>query len=179
MCPTLCDPMDYSPPGSSVHGIFQAWILEWVAISFSRGSFGPRDRTQVSPVVGRRFTVWATREALLALRTRSKIEAQMIMRSPHPSILVSCGYHKNCHEFGSFKQQKFSHSSGGQYSISFPRPESRCWQDYVLPGISRGEFTPWSLPAVGNCQYSFAVTTSLQSLHPSVYGLLLFYVLLF
>ena len=38
LCPTLCDPMDCSPPGSSVHGIFQARILEWVAISFSRGS---------------------------------------------------------------------------------------------------------------------------------------------
>ena len=38
-CPTLCNPMDYSPPGSSVHGIFQARILEWVAIPFSKGSF--------------------------------------------------------------------------------------------------------------------------------------------
>ena len=38
-CPTLCDPMDCSPPGSSVHGILQARILEWVAISFSRGIF--------------------------------------------------------------------------------------------------------------------------------------------
>ena len=44
-CPTLCKPMDYSLPGSSVHEIFQAWILEWVAISFSRGSSGPRDQT--------------------------------------------------------------------------------------------------------------------------------------
>ena len=43
-CPTLCNPMDCSPPGSSVHGIFQARVLEWVAISFSRGSFWPRDR---------------------------------------------------------------------------------------------------------------------------------------
>ena len=41
--PTLCDPMDYSPPGSSVHGIFQAITLEWVAISFSRGSSSPRN----------------------------------------------------------------------------------------------------------------------------------------
>ena len=48
LCPTLCDPVDYSPPGSSVHGILQARILEWVAISFSRGSYGPRDRIQVS-----------------------------------------------------------------------------------------------------------------------------------
>ena len=42
-CPTLCDPIDCSPPGSSVHGIFQARVLEWVAISFSRGSSQPRD----------------------------------------------------------------------------------------------------------------------------------------
>ena len=63
-CPTLCDPMDCSPPGSSVHGILQARILEWVAISFSRGSSQPRDQTQVSCIAGRRFNFWATREAL-------------------------------------------------------------------------------------------------------------------
>ena len=61
-CLTLCDPMDYSPPGFSVHGIFQARILEWVAISFSRRSSRPRDWTQVSRIIGRCFTVWATRE---------------------------------------------------------------------------------------------------------------------
>ena len=47
---TLCDPMDCSPPGYSVHGIFQARILEWVAISFSRGSSRPRDQTCMSCV---------------------------------------------------------------------------------------------------------------------------------
>ena len=57
-CPTLCDPMDYT-----VHGILQARTLEWVAISFSRGSSQPRDRTQVSRIAGRFFTSWATREA--------------------------------------------------------------------------------------------------------------------
>ena len=62
-CPTLCHPVDCSPPGSSVHGILQARILEWVAISFSRGSSWPRDRTQVSCIAGRHFTLWATREA--------------------------------------------------------------------------------------------------------------------
>ena len=60
--PTLCDPMDCSPPGFSVYGILQARILEWVAIPFSRGSYWPRDRTQVSCIAGRFFTVWATRE---------------------------------------------------------------------------------------------------------------------
>ena len=56
-CPTLCDPMDCSPSGSSVHRILQARILEWVAISFSRGSSRPRDRTQVSYIAGRRFNL--------------------------------------------------------------------------------------------------------------------------
>ena len=60
-CLTLCDPMDCSLPGSSVYGIFQARILEWVFISFSRSSW-PRDWTRVSHIVGRRFTNWATRE---------------------------------------------------------------------------------------------------------------------
>ena len=55
--------MDCSLADSSVHGIFQARVLEWVAISFFRGSSRPRDRTQVSSIADRRFTVWATREA--------------------------------------------------------------------------------------------------------------------
>ena len=64
-CPTLCNPMDCSLPGFSVHGIFQARVLEWVAIAFSRGSSWPRDQTRVSSIVGRCFTLWATREAQL------------------------------------------------------------------------------------------------------------------
>ena len=65
LCSTLCNPMDCSLPVSSVYGIFQARILEWVAISFSRGSSQPRDQTWVSHIAGRCFTVWATREAHL------------------------------------------------------------------------------------------------------------------
>ena len=56
LCPTLVDPMDCSLPGSSVHGILQARTLEWVAISFSRGSFQPRNQTQVFCIAGRLFT---------------------------------------------------------------------------------------------------------------------------
>ena len=52
LCPTLCDPIDGSPPGSPVPGILQARKLEWVAISFSRGSSWPRDWTQVSCIAG-------------------------------------------------------------------------------------------------------------------------------
>ena len=61
-CPTLCDPMDCSLPGSSLHGILQARELEWVAISFSRGYSWPRDWTRVSRIPGRHFNLWATRE---------------------------------------------------------------------------------------------------------------------
>ena len=63
-CVPLCDSMDCSLPGSSVHGILQARTLEWVAIPFSRGSAWSRKWTQVSCIAGRfLFTVWATREA--------------------------------------------------------------------------------------------------------------------
>ena len=62
-CLALCNPMDCSLTGSSVNGILQARILEWVATSSSRGSSWPRDRTPVSCITGRFFTVWATREA--------------------------------------------------------------------------------------------------------------------
>ena len=65
LCLTVCDPMDYSLPRSSIHGILQARVLEWVAISFSRGSSRPRDWTWVSRIAGRRFTFWATKEVLI------------------------------------------------------------------------------------------------------------------
>ena len=62
LCLTLCNPMDCSPPGSSVHGILQVRILEWVAIPFPRGSSHPRYQNQVSCISGRFFTIWATRK---------------------------------------------------------------------------------------------------------------------
>ena len=61
---TLCDPMNCSPPGSSIHGILQARVLEWVAMSSYRGSSQPRDPTQVSSIASRCFNLWATRKAL-------------------------------------------------------------------------------------------------------------------
>ena len=60
---TLCDPMDCSPSGSSLYGILQVRMLEWVAIPFSRGSCWPRDGTLVSCIAGRFFTIWGTRKA--------------------------------------------------------------------------------------------------------------------
>ena len=60
--PTLCNSLDYIPPGSFVCGILQARILEWIPIPFSRGSFPSRDQTWVSCIVGGLFTIRATRE---------------------------------------------------------------------------------------------------------------------
>ena len=63
LCLTLCNPTVCRPWDSSVHEIFQARILQWVAIPFSRGSFQPRDRTRVICIVCGFFTIWAIREA--------------------------------------------------------------------------------------------------------------------
>ena len=96
-----CHPMDYSPPGSSVHGIFQARILEWVAIPFSRGSSWPRDWTQVSCNAGRLFTDWATRELAFKFSSVQSLSRVWLFSTPwivarqasHP--LPTPGVHSN------------------------------------------------------------------------------------
>ena len=84
LCPTLCNPMDCSLPGSSIHGIFQTRVLEWVALSFSRRSSQPRVWTQVSHIVGRCFTIWATREA--HIWDKRLISKMFILRNSYNSI---------------------------------------------------------------------------------------------
>ena len=89
-CLTLCDPMNCSPPGSSVHGIFQARILEWITISYSRSSSQPRDRTCISCLscTGRWIlnhweeSHWITWEALL----KADIWIQIILCWPESSF---------------------------------------------------------------------------------------------
>ena len=83
-CPTLCDAMDCSLPGSSVHGIFQVRILEWVTISFSRGSSQPRHQTWVSCIAGRHFTIWAIRETLY----HSLFSGQITGREHSPALVI-------------------------------------------------------------------------------------------
>ena len=75
---TLCDLTDWSPPSSSVHGIFQARIMECVAISFSRGPSWPRNQTHVS-CIGRQILYhWASREALLCAVWK-KVKSEMLV----------------------------------------------------------------------------------------------------
>ena len=83
-----CNPMDCSPPGSSVHGILQARILEWVAISFSRRSSQPKDRTRVSSVAGWFFTIWATQEAPTQPNKKINVKLTHLGHSTEQSCLV-------------------------------------------------------------------------------------------
>ena len=76
-CPTLCDPKDC--PGSSVHEILQAMVLEWFAISFSRGSSQPRDQTQASRIVGRHFTIWARKVGCSKNSPKRKVYSSTIL----------------------------------------------------------------------------------------------------
>ena len=81
--------MDCSLPGSSVHGIFQAIVLEWIAISFSKGSSQPRDQTRVSRIAGGPFIVWATREAHMEQWTGSKLGKEYMKAVYcHPAYLT-------------------------------------------------------------------------------------------
>ena len=98
-CPTLCNPVDCSPPGSSVHGMLQAGILEWVAMPSSRGSSWPRDlfpASLMSPALaGRFFTTSATWEALLLGWIG---ETKWVIHKPSsiiflPSVLMSLYYY--------------------------------------------------------------------------------------
>ena len=82
-CPTLCNPVDCSPPGSSVHGILQARILQWVAISFSRGSSQPRDQTQISLVAQNLSAIQETQ--VRSLVGEDALEKEM---ATHSSVLA-------------------------------------------------------------------------------------------
>ena len=86
-CLTVCDPMDCSSPGSSVHGISQARILKWVVISSSRGSYGPRDQTCTSWTAGGFFTTRAISEQWYLHTTEWHSSGQSL----HHQYIQQCG----------------------------------------------------------------------------------------
>ena len=114
-CSTLCDPMDCSLPGSSVHGIFQARILEWVAIFFSRGSSGSRDQTRVSHIAGRLFTVWATRE-MCAISLENNLSFSLKAEQLHSFPLLSAFPQRNTCRCSQHETKTNLYSSIGQNS---------------------------------------------------------------
>ena len=97
LCPTLCNPMDHSLPGSSVHGIIPARMLEWVATFSSRGSSQCRDWTCISCIAGRIFHQWATREAHVwcLLHTYSHNTAQWFSQR-EGSLLDDMNLNESC-----------------------------------------------------------------------------------
>ena len=146
LCPTLRYPMDCSPPGSSVHGIFQERILEWVVISFSRGSSQPRDWTQVSLIAGRCFNLWATREAPYS----GILHACMCAKS-----LYSCRIHDpvDCQAllFMGFSRQEYW--SGLPFPSPMQESEKWKWSRSVVSDSSRPHglqptrlLCPWDFP---------------------------------
>ena len=118
--------MDCSPPGSSVHGILQARILEWVAISFSRETSWPRDRTQVSHIPGRRFNLWATREALRTVYSHPKFEKlwlkqklnRFLCRKTSPKSSIHYVYALNCYHFPLSLSLSFFWGGEGRISVN-------------------------------------------------------------
>ena len=88
--------MDCSLSGSSVHGIFQARVLEWIAIAFSRGSSRPRNRTRVSRIAGRCFTVWATKWSEVSQSCPTLCDP-MDIRLCHPCDFLGKSTRVGCH----------------------------------------------------------------------------------
>ena len=88
---TLCDPIDFSPLGSSVHGILQARILEWVAIPFSRGSSQPRDRTQVSCISDSLLSEPPGKPLSLPVWYQSSPGSTSAELVPHKTLVLFCG----------------------------------------------------------------------------------------
>ena len=107
-CPTFCNPKDCSPPGSSIHGILQVRILEWVAISFSRGCLPPRDQTHISKVSW--ISVQFSRSVVSdSLQPHGPQHARPPCPSPTPGVYPnSCPLSRWCHPTTSSSVVPFS-----------------------------------------------------------------------
>ena len=137
-CPTLRDPLDCSPPGPSVHGIFQARVPEWIAVSFSRACFWPRDGTQVSRIAGRCFAIRATRirETEVMKNTMAWLLPILLTYDPVYStrtfnVWKRTFITKLCHHFSiSSNFAGLSGWLGGKESACYCRRHKRCQFDH-------------------------------------------------
>ena len=125
-CPNLCSPMDCSPSGTSVHEILPARILEWVAISFPRGSSQPKDRAQVSCIAGRFFINGATREA--------PFYAHIVPQNAIPSQLKHPARGLLCKVLCAHQSESISHSSNSSDSFPVSSPRYPC--SFLNPAIT-------------------------------------------
>ena len=130
---TLWDPMDCSLPSSSVHGIFQATVLEWIAISFSRGFSWPRDWTRVSYIAGRCFTVLVTREATKPYKQGAGKDWRQEEKEVTEGEIAGWHHQLNGHEF----EQTPGDSEGQRSLVCYSPWGRRVRQDWVI------EQQPW------------------------------------
>ena len=163
----LCDPMDYSPPGSSVQGILQARVLEWVAISFSKGSSRLRDRTHVSCIAGRFFTVWATREVPSVFRYFKNsivVGEEILAHCPPPpgvylpvqglayTLQLSTHSRMSCTQaafcWGEGLRNPFEHPKSWQSKFRVSQRSEVKWKLLVVSDSLRlhGQYSPWNSP---------------------------------
>ena len=118
LCLTLCNHMDCNLPDSSVHGILQARILEWVAISYFRGSSWPRDQTQISYTAGRFFTIWATSSVQFSSVSQSCPTPCNPMNRRMPGLPV----HHQLPEFTQTHVHRVSNAIQPSHPLSSPSP---------------------------------------------------------
>ena len=122
-CPTLCDPMDYSLPGFSIHRIFQARVLEWVAIYFTRGSTWHKDQIWVSRIAGRGVTLRATMSSHMhsqfsSVQFSSVAQLHPTLCEPMNLSMTSLPVHHQLPEF----TQTHVHRIGNAIQPSHPLP---------------------------------------------------------
>ena len=136
--PTVCDPKYCGPPGSSLNGIFQARILEWVVVSFCKGSSQSKDQIWVSCIAGRFFTVWATREAptivtMIYITPPDSIHkfVPLTYMSPFPPNPHStfCFFESDFFRFHIYTSEIIQHLSFSVWLISLDMNNDKCHCD--------------------------------------------------
>ena len=132
-------PMGCSPPSSSVHGILQARILGWVAISFSRGSSWPRDRTQVSCIAGRHFNLCTTREAL---KYKNTVSQKTSYRDTELQIQILTSKISREERKPGWKKKGEDGRKGWPYRCLLPPTDTQALWDFSL-GLQRGRTGTW------------------------------------
>ena len=117
LCLSLCNAMAYT-----VHGILQARILEWVAVSFSRGSSQPRGQTQASCIAGGFFTSWDTREHLRASSVRSVAQSCLTLCNPMDCSTLGLPVHHQLLEFSQTHVHQVADAIQPSHPLSSPSP---------------------------------------------------------
>ena len=144
-CPTLCNTVNCSLPGFSVHGVSQARILKWVAIPFSRGSSWPGDWTWVSHTVGRLFTIWATWEDQLTPRIDQSAEETGVGLPSEATLVWLQHWSDSLGQLNRSSQEKTVHQMSSMVGRdpALPSPLPQHWHVQSLAGASQKQHGHW------------------------------------